>query len=495
VPGKFCYCADCQKLETKYQTIAGPLLDYLIELCGVLEVKHPGIFVKTLAYRKKQSEIPPQNVSKLPDNLIIIFAPIDDNFTATLEHPSNLETLEHLKRWTQLAKNVWVWYYSNPYISPNPPFGNIQRLVRDIQILHEVGVSGTYFEHDAGVPTGYSFGELQTWLILKLFQNPDQDVNALVNEFTDFYYGPAAPQMRTYIEELEQLRKESPVPMPWNPNFAHFPFLTAERIAAWEEAFDSMEESTKDDPDYLLHVQTSRIPLDITMLRKWHDIKKQFPELTMTPKKLHERILANFDAMAKVRFPAATGRAHHEKRLQRDLPSILLLAEAEPKPLPEFFNQFPAENIRRAFPTKKTFKDPEAALGVATGGAWEKSPVNFGIYDNASAKWTLSSKITEKEIKPDRYEFYKMGSAELTTYCLVWVTEGWIVTVPVEQFYVVGYPFLQWDIYVSLKFEGPIYGSANPETPNRISCDQVVLVRKDSDPSENQTAKEESKNQ
>ena len=70
--GKFCHCEECQKLEGKYDNIGGPLYDYLLELSGFLKREHPGVVVKTLAYRKKQTEFPPK-IDKLPDNIIIHF--------------------------------------------------------------------------------------------------------------------------------------------------------------------------------------------------------------------------------------------------------------------------------------------------------------------------------------------------------------------------------------------------------------------------------------
>lgn len=487
VPGEFCYCPECQKLREKYNTSAGPILDYLIELCGVLKEKHPGIYVKTLAYRKDQSEAPPENIAKLPENLIIIFAPIDDNFAQTLDHPSNKGTLENLKGWIGLSESVWVWYYPNPYIKPNPLMGNIKKLVHDIRIMRDIGVKGSFFEHDSGVATGYNFGELQTWLMMKLFQNPDQDADALVTEFTDFYYGAAAPLVRDFIEETEKLREELTIFLPWHPEFSHFRFYTPERIVRWEKSFDAMEALTKDNAKNLLHVRTSRIPLDITMLRMWQTIIREYPDIAITPRELHARILANFDAMSAERFPSQEMKTIHKDILQRDLPYILLQAENEPKALPDFFDQFPSDRIRRAFPTrvfptKKIYPDPNAALGIAIGGAWDRNPITYGTYDKTTAKWGLTKTLPGNLIEADQYKFYKLGTTQLSTNCLIWVTEGWLAMIPLEQFYVEGYPFIKWDIYVSLKFEGPTYGSKNPETPNRISCDQVVLVRNEPDP-------------
>ena len=44
------------------------------------------------------------------------------------------------------------------------------------------------------------FYELRQYLIAKLLWNPDADVNALMDDFLDGYYGPAANYIREYID-------------------------------------------------------------------------------------------------------------------------------------------------------------------------------------------------------------------------------------------------------------------------------------------------------
>ena len=148
VPGSFCRCPACVALEKQYQSVGGPLYDYLIEACGQIAKAYPQAYVTTLAYRKNQTEVPPA-VKRLPDNLIIVFAPIDDNFAATLDDPTNQGTLDNLKKWVSIAKHVWVWYYINPYILEHPPLGNVEKVAADTKLLHQIGVSGTFYEHDS----------------------------------------------------------------------------------------------------------------------------------------------------------------------------------------------------------------------------------------------------------------------------------------------------------------------------------------------------------
>lgn len=475
VPGHFCYCDKCRALEKRYGTIAGPLLDYLIELCGYLKKNHPGIYVKTLAYRKKQSEVPPKGIKKLPDNLIIVFAPIDDNFAATLAHPSNKDTLKNLKNWCRMAKNVWVWYYPNPYISDNPPFGNLVRMIKDTRIIRKAGANGTFYEHDAGVPTGLNFSELQTWLLLKLFQNPNQNTTPLIREFTNYYYGKAAPLMRKYLVALERKRKKMTIKLPWNPSFAMFGYLTPENIVRWEKMFDRMEQAVADNPKHLFHVKLARITLDIAALTRYREIMAKYPKFKPNLKGLEQRIRTSYDEMLKQRMPAKL--AFHRDKLDKLLAPKLLLAQAKLKPLPKQFRKIAKSKLRQAFPVRNTIKDKDAALGMALSEKRLELPFSFGFYDSYNRKFVTSRKIGKNEIVPDKYHCYKLGRVKLTPQCLVWCSGSWRISIPVEQFYVMGYPDIEWDIYASMKFEGKGYSPKSKSSTNRVLCDRIVLLQ------------------
>jgi hypothetical protein len=170
-PGKFCYCTGCQALEKKYQCDGGPLYDFLLE-ASKTAAKYPGVYISTLAYRKKQSEFPPVMEGKLPDNLIIIFAPIDDDVTKPFNHKNNLETYENLKKWAKLSKNVWLWYY----VYHDEMEGITERLAKDIKLIHQAGATGSFFEYKMKyMLSGIATDEMTAYVAMKLYWNPMDD--------------------------------------------------------------------------------------------------------------------------------------------------------------------------------------------------------------------------------------------------------------------------------------------------------------------------------
>lgn len=482
-PGHFCQCPECIKLEQQYASIGGPLYDYLLELSSLLQTNYPDVSIKFLAYRKEQSQKPPK-IAKLPDNLIVIFAPIDDNFAADWKHPSNSATYRDLEQWCKLARNVWVWYYPNPYVG-NLPFGNIERLVNDIRLMKKAGCNGTFFEHDVGVTEGFGFSELQTYLMLKLWQDPDQDANALITEFMEFQYGKAAPMMRQYLDHLEKCRKEMNFFISWNPTFYQFRYLTPDNLFHWEQDFDQMEQATAQAPEQRTNVQMTRVNLDMAVLRKWPQVKKAYPDYFKDIKGVENRVRAAFDKAEKTRCSPAVQSYMQARRkgLESDLNAIRLFAENPGKPLPEQFAGIAKDRIRRAVPrngrTGRT-NDSDAAFGVAGAetvhSVTEEKPFTFGFYDEYNKKFVLQRSLKLSEIKPDVYQFYKLGKVELTPSCLVWLGSSWLLSVKLDEFYEPGV-LNQWEIYASMKFEGPSYSKDTQLKEDCVLSDQIVLIK------------------
>ena len=126
-------------------------------------------------------------------------------------------------------------------------------------------------------------------------------------------------------------------------------------------------------------------------------------------------------------------------------------------------------------PFRNLVNDPDAAAGKASRREISELPVTAGTYDAVAKKWLLNEKIQKKNIHPGKYHFYKIGTSRLASESVFWLTQSWFATFPLEGAYVVGYPDRKWDVYASIKFEGPAYGG-KAGTANRISCDRVVLV-------------------
>ena len=493
-PGRFCHCDDCVALEQRHRTPGGPLFDYLIELCDTLKREHPETRVKTLAYRRSQTQIPPRlpEGRGLPDNLIIDFAPIEDCYFADWTHPDpNIqETFRHLKDWAAIAApgNLWTWMYPNPWGSGHEmPVGNVGRVVTNLRLMHEAGVRGIFLDHN-GINSRSGWSELQAFLALKLARDIDADADALIAEFTDHAFGPAAPRMRQYLAELEAARKAM-TPLPPGVTYKSrnlddrtFPYLTPANLHRWQAWFDEMETATAKLPRERGNVRSQRRELDLATLWKWFDLRAAWPGIYTDHHRVAERILAANRAKSAAGLAPAWKLG--EELVAR---SDTLIDAGGEKPLPAEFDGIPRDRIRTFLPRnnvrggkKRSVKDPAAAFGTAAVVDQPGEPFRCGFCEWKSRTPSVVARgpeltIPGDRITPDEYRLHPLGEIDLNTDdSLIWFGRSWATNIEIgSQLYFPGEPN-RWQAWVSLKFTGPRYGGKGED---KVLCDRVILVR------------------
>ena len=476
-PGDFCQCPACADLIRREETPGAPLFAFMAELAPVVKAKYPKAFLTTLAYRKDQTEKPPRAL-RMPENVAIIFAPIDDNFAAPLEHPTNQGTAANLAEWRRHADHVWIWYYPNPYGGPLP-IGNLNRLARDFRLFGRLGVEGLFLEHDAaGVYDGRGLPDLQTWVMLKLMWNPERDLDRLVRDFTEHTYGAAAPVVREYIAALEQATQAMPTRMGWNAAPGQFRFLTPDLLASLQALFDRAEKTVVADAPRLANVRRARMSTDYASIRFR-------PALAGRAGLSREGILARYQE-TYTRTVDARVVAERRPALKKSLEEFTGWRRAMTplKPLPAPLDAVPAARVRQLTPDTaqlhgpaKLVADPEAAAGIAAVLETEgKVPFDLGFYDIVTKRQQHLYPGKDQPIQPDRYDLYKIGRTRLNEQCYVWFDWSWRIQFPdVAALYDPAHPEKEWEVYASVRLEGPAFGSKDAK-PHRFAVDRVVLV-------------------
>ncbi len=494
-PGRFCHCESCVGLEEKHKSPGGPLFDYLIELSNALLREHPQARVKTLAYRRSQTQIPPSvpEGERLPPNLIIDFAPIEDAYFADWTHPDARiqETLKHLKGWAAITApgNLWAWMYPNPWGSGHVmPVGNVERVITNMRVMHQIGVRGIFLDHN-GVNSRSGWSELQAFLVLKLSQDIDADTDALIKEFTDHVYGSAAALVRRYLTELEGARKAMKVFAPGvsyksrNVDDRTFPYLTTTNIHRWQQSFERMLELTADSPRHRSNVEVLRRELDIATLWKWFELKKSFPDTYTDHRPIAERIVAANVAGSAAGIKAAWKLGEH---VVSDF--VTLIEAGGEKPLPARFASLPAERVRSYLPVnsrrgeaRRNIRDREAAFGLATIVDQPGQPFRCGF-----AEWKSRTprnvlrgpdlELTPADITPGEYQLHRLGEFDVTTDdSLIWFGRSWLTSVAIGSRLHFPGETSRWEAWVNLKFDGKSWGGKGEDV---VVCDRVILVRK-----------------
>ena len=495
-PGRFCHCDGCVGLEKKRQTPGGPLFDYLIELADTLRREHPQARVKTLAYRRSQTQIPPTLAEgeRLPNNLIIDFAPIEDAYFADWSHPNAKiqETLQHLKDWAAITApgNLWAWMYPNPWGSGHVvPVGNVERVITNMRLMHQIGVRGVFLDHN-GVNSRSGWSELQAYLVLKLSQDINADTDVLIREFTDHVYGPAAPLVRQYLDDLENARKAMKIFAPGvtykSRNFDDrtFPYLTTINIHRWQQSFGRMLELTTDSPRHRSNIDGLRRELDIATLWKWFALKKRFRNAYTDHRPIAQRIAAADIAKSSAGIKPAWKLG---EGIVADF--VTRIEAGGEKPLPAQFAELPPDRVRSYLPQNsrrgnapRNIRDPKAAFGLATIIDEPGQPFRCGF-----AEWKSRTpakvlrgpdlQFTPADIKPGQYQLHRLGEFNVATDdSIIWFGRSWQTAVAIGSRLHFPGETSRWEAWLNLKFDGKSWGGQGEDL---VVCDRVILVRKD----------------
>lgn len=486
--GSFCACPDCQKLEKQYQSPGGPIYDYLIQLCNQLKVEHPKVLVKTLAYRRMQTQKPPvlPAGSKFPDNLIVVFPPVEDCFLGDWTRPELQDTYQDLLKWRPLVAHLWIWYYPNPYVCDMMPLGNVERIINDTRLMKKAGCDGVFYEQGPITQTmhGGSFTALQTYLMFKLSQDVNCDTQEAIREFTDDQYGGAGALVRKYLEELEAERKAVKVlpqvsitPLEYDER--NFPYLTLENIYRWQTYFDQMTQTAGVDARQMVNVRVLRRGVDLATLLKWFPLARQYPAYF----KEYTAHVARIQADQGVRAL----RKHTLNQLD-DFVAIIQ-GGGQSKPLPGELEKIDKARVRQYVPSNKrnaedirrAVPDPDAAFGYAATVDLPDMPFTFGFYQADNKAHGAKCTVSLSEITPGAYRMYKLGGIAVTPDCRVWFSsKSWATNLELGgRLFVPGEDNV-YEAYASLKFDGPTFGGKAKE--DLVLCDRVVFVRKEVQP-------------
>lgn len=420
---------------------------------------------------------------------MVWFANIEDCYFADWTHPDAgmRGTHDDLKRWGDVCQQLRAWIYPNPYgTGAFMPVGNIDRNVNLIRSMYDAGVRGAHLDL-AGSLDRSGISELQRYLLFKLLQNVNCDVDAVVKEFTDAQYGPAAPSARKYLAELEEERRNMN-PLPPRVTYASrlfdertFPYLTAENIHRWQKSFDEMEKLVEDRPEQSLNVRLLRRELDLATLWKWFDLKKAYPDDYTD----HEALVKRISSANAAAESAEVKARPFGVSAMRDFANIIR-GGGKRKPLPPEFDGIAQSRIRQYVPQnvfvrskKRTVLDPAAAFGYAATTFKPELPFVFGADSKrGNSKDRVQRALTLNDVKPGVYHPYKLGEINVTPNTRIWMPE-WSCSTQLELGPRVYEPGTdnRWEAWASLKFEGEMYGGEEKEPS--VLCDRIILVKKE----------------
>lgn len=213
----WCDCETCSAEKNKYGTDSAVLIKWANKVAEktetILDRDYNGrqFMLSIFAYQKtidapvKEENgqyVPIDDSVKLRDNLAILLAIHNGKYTKSLSDPTNANAYANGLKWGALTKNVYTWIYStnfDDYLAPFNSFNAMQGNYNAAKQFNSVWIHDQA-QYDQPSPTGFSV--LKLYLNSELQWQINQNMGELTDKFFANYFGPAAPAMRKYYEEL-----------------------------------------------------------------------------------------------------------------------------------------------------------------------------------------------------------------------------------------------------------------------------------------------------
>jgi len=269
----YCQCTRCTAINEQYGTRGGTQYWFLNRLAERTSKVYPKKLIGTLAYT--YTEEPPKGLTMHPNVAVWLchmFPCCDSHPIATC--PLNADYRRRALLWSKTCSHLYVWHYMVDFAHYYNPFPNFRAMAADMRFYRDIGVEGVFLE---GMPDGGGGGEfslLRPYYGMKLLWDPTgagilsvdsraerpNHADALLREFLDTYYGPAAGSIWQYVQMLHDKVEKDNIHMHLytNPGQGYLPDDVMDRA---EALFDKAEAAVQDDEELLERVRVCRMPL------------------------------------------------------------------------------------------------------------------------------------------------------------------------------------------------------------------------------------------
>ena len=268
----YCKCEKCRAVDEEEGTQTGSLLRFVNRVAEEVEKVHPGFFIETLIYSYTRK---PPRLVRPRHNVIPCLCAYECSFAQPLSarnRPVNAAFMDDLETWGSYSRNLYLWDYTTDYSHYLYPMPNVLTLQPNIKTFRDNGVK-YYFA--GGGPYHADFAELKAWLIAKLSWNCDSPLEPLLDRFFSGYYGAAAPFVREYFNEVENLLRNDPNGRLTIWEHDRPKVYTDDFLCRARATFRKAEDAVRDDPVRLMHVRRQEaVPVCVWLDRKGKTVKR-----------------------------------------------------------------------------------------------------------------------------------------------------------------------------------------------------------------------------
>ena len=276
----FCVCANCKKVYTEEQSIAGTVFRLSNRVSDAMKDIDPNVGIYTIAYWDARN--PPIHTRPNDDVCVCFCFGGCNNHTydhveqceaagGNARYPakvwsveqqkvvdapyniSNVQDIDFYTKWTELTNNIWVWYYACNFAYYIAPCPNVLNIYNDYKYLASTGTTGIYTE---GSGTGYTFETLRGYLAARMMWDPfmsEEEFEGYLDEFLMIWFGDGWQYIKQYVYMQDECGNLQGCFMnnfdrPWNfYNKAYFAEHFEEMLELFNNAYNAAKTTAQKD--------------------------------------------------------------------------------------------------------------------------------------------------------------------------------------------------------------------------------------------------------
>jgi hypothetical protein len=480
-----CDCPRCRAAAAVLGE-SGLLLQFVNAVAEGIRDEFPDKLVVTLSYIATAD--PPRTPISAESNVVV--------WVCSAFHSGSVNAplaghYDNLVNWAKHASRIWLWDYMRsdefPMDFSAPLLWKLDEQFKLARTLPEV--QGVFEEDEvvAEMPLLPEMYELRWWIAAKFMEDPSRDLTKTYADFLAGYYGPAAPELSKYLSRLAKEVSRWPFAM---MDFGYIRFV--------QSCFDRALRVVKDNPALRSRVEEWRLDTDLSTLTFRHQLLRDFIRRGYTKanypfraESLLRRLWKNLGnttspllrstppeydlgAMVSTRRSISDQTLRYVSMLARGKDAVALpdkLKEIGPRNLIE------VTAPQLAAGGAELVEDEQSTLGLALAlrGRGEL-PFPVGVLDR-DRRAEQHSLLSASQVPGGGYYLYHFGPFPLPRRGFVYLSNRQSIQVRTYPFHQANRDDARWDIWVSIRFDGPAYPHGNPQNEDRVLVDRLYLAQ------------------
>ncbi len=486
-----CYCPECRNFIEKHG-VSGIVIDFANKISEAIQDEFPGVRIMVFAYLDALDA--PKGI-RPGKHVLVRLAYMDReykgirNVVMPLSHPSNEKYVRALDDWNKVADSFAIWDYWKLFHDPySTPVVNVRAIPGLVRKYASMNTKHMFVEMEIDPMTPLAFFDLRFYLGYRMMFDASIDPEKTVDEFMNGYYGPASSPMKEYLALIESGMEEMKNAFA-DVKVTDRPYLNAGFFRKSYALMDAAEKAAAGNPAYLEHIRLERLILDITYTR----LRKQLGDpMKFTDMTLKNRLEQGADIFLRKYFTEEAIKVSG-KQARNSFLGAVGIAAADPlhriigAPIKTFDpgSKHALELTGNALSGGSNINDPDAFGGIARTITHEKNrqdksfhrrDFDCGVYDFSYRIQLARMSLSRKTIPEDeKYHWYYVGRSRLLTNTKLWTHWSWTFHFNLSTFYNADKFDQLYDIYLSLKLQGPVYVDGSTRQ-NDIRVDRIALI-------------------